>query len=47
MFMDGYNLYGYLLMCIYAYNIRWFVVCRDTYNLHGYLLMVVVCMAPF
>ena len=23
MFMDGYNLYGYLLMCIDACNIRW------------------------
>ena len=35
MFMDGYNLYGYLLVCIDACNLRW--VSIDDFCLYGYL----------
>ena len=38
MFMDNYNLYGYLLMCMDAYNLK--AMSINDYGLHGSFLNV-------
>ena len=55
MFMVNYNLHGYLLMCIDAYNLK--AMSIDDYGLYGSflnniilwrcVLMIVVCVVLF